>query len=83
MTWPFPAADSDARHIDAAFDDLATGDDIYSTTWEPQFGSAHVAVLAATQASDPLSAGSYPADALVLPTLSSRAARGLAGPSDL
>lgn len=81
MTWPFPAADSDARHIDAALDDLATGPDIYSTSsWEPQFGLRHVAVIAATRASD-LPAGSYPADARA--AASSPELRGRAGLSDL
>jgi hypothetical protein len=45
---------ADKDHIDRAMDDYATGDDIYSTDFEPPFGLAHVATssfLAATEAS--------------------------------
>jgi hypothetical protein len=62
----FPRADSDHEGIDRAMDDFATGDDIYSTTYEPTFGLEHVAVLAhnaATEASSPPTAGPNPAAA--------------------
>jgi hypothetical protein len=62
----FPRADSDHEGIDRAMDDYATGDDIYSTDFEPPFGLAHVATssfLAATEASSPPTAGPNPAAA--------------------